>query len=271
MKKLILLLLFIPLVFGCSDDVKNNLDKQNLNGNVESLKQIKYGVIEKFGEVYKDKSNILIGLNTSYISKFNRKGYETERKMYSDVNTFYLITKYEYDNKNLRIERRDFSEYEAVPVTEKSPLMHRIVYKYDEEGNLIQSEGFNEEGAQYFYKYKYFDNENKMEQMLYLINGKRIEGDIYKYDDIGNVIEKSNYKTEGLLETKSSYKFNDDGNLIEELYENFENYIRYGDVKRKIQKFKYEKFDSENNWLKQIVFEDGKALEISERTIKYYD
>ena len=85
------------------------------------------------------------------------------------------------------------------------------------------------------------------------------------------MIEKSNYKTEGLLETKSSYKFNDDGNLIEELYENFENYIRYGDVKRKIQKFKYEKFDSENNWLKQIVFEDGKALEISERTIKYYD
>ena len=47
MKKL-LLLLFIPLVFACSDDVKNNLDNQNLNGNVESLKQIKYGVIEKW-------------------------------------------------------------------------------------------------------------------------------------------------------------------------------------------------------------------------------
>ena len=267
MKKL-LLLLFIPLVFACSDDVKNNLDNQNLNGNVESLKQIKYGVIEKFGEVYKDESNILTGFNISYISKFNRKGYETESKMYSDVNAFYLIIKYEYDNKNLRIERRDFSEYEDLPVTEKSPLVHRIVYKYDEEGKLIQSEGFDEEGPQYFYKYKYFDNENKMEQMLYLINGKRISGEIYKYDNDGKVLEKSNYKTEGLLETKSSYKYNDNGNLIEELYEN---YIRHGDVKRKIQKFKYEKFDSENNWLKQIIFEDGKALEITERTIKYYD
>jgi len=37
MKKLILLFLFVSIVFGCIDVKKNNLDKLNLNGNVESI------------------------------------------------------------------------------------------------------------------------------------------------------------------------------------------------------------------------------------------
>ena len=54
MKKLILLL-FIPIIFACGDDKKNDLDKMNLKGKVKSLKETNYLAVEKFGEPVKDE------------------------------------------------------------------------------------------------------------------------------------------------------------------------------------------------------------------------
>ena len=173
MKKLILLL-FIPLVFACSDDKKKDLDEMNLKGKVKSLKETSYSAVEKFGEPVKDEF-------TSQTESF-----------------------------------------------------------------------FNEDG---FYKeYNFFNK-----------SGELTEKQKYKSDDDGNIVESNWYDADGELLSKSKYKYDDDGNIVES-----NRYDKDGELLSK-WKYKYEKFDKNKNWLTKISYEDGKATEIIEREIEYYD
>ena len=65
MKKLLLILLCVPLMFSCGEKEKkseskgktleeNDLDFNNLKGKIESVKAKQYAVKTRFGEVEKD-------------------------------------------------------------------------------------------------------------------------------------------------------------------------------------------------------------------------
>ena len=96
MKKLILLL-FIPLVFACSDDKKNDLDELKLNGKVKSLKTTTYSAVEKFGEPVQDEFTS----QTEYI--FNEDGFYKEVNIFNESRGL-SKSKYKYDDDGNNIE-----------------------------------------------------------------------------------------------------------------------------------------------------------------------
>ena len=73
MKK-ILFLLFVPLV-SCSQLSKNDLQEENLKGQVKSVKETAFNGVEKFGEVVKGELtdyqnvNTLMGNRRSYLNQ----------------------------------------------------------------------------------------------------------------------------------------------------------------------------------------------------------
>ena len=91
MKK-ILFLLFVPLV-SCSQLSKNDLQVENLKGQVKSVKEIAFKGVEKFGEVMKGGPTNYSNVNTLKI--FNEKGNEIiiERQ---DRDLLYIERKIEY-------------------------------------------------------------------------------------------------------------------------------------------------------------------------------
>ena len=251
MKRLLVLLL-IPLVFACdSDDKKNDLDQLNLNGKVKLLKETSYSVVEKFGEPIKDEFES----QTEYF--FNEEGFYKEYNFFYGNGELNQKRKYKYDDDGNRIEE---SEYDT-----KGELVGKWKYKYDDNGNRIEQSGYSEDmesGGKS--KFKYDDDGNLIEEIIY-DNDEEFWGKIkFKYDDDGNLIEESYYASNGELLSKEKYKNDDDGNMIERSF----------DIDGELQdnwKYKYENFDNNKNWLKSIVYKDGKATEIIEREIEYYD
>ena len=132
MKKLILLLLlFVSIVFGCIDVKKNNLDKLNLNGNVESISETSYNAISIFGKISKgDKQREQIEVPEGWLPpppdfdsylKFNEEGNVIE-KIEFDINGNVVFRwTYVYNDKSNLIQENWYrSERE---------LINRYIYK----------------------------------------------------------------------------------------------------------------------------------------------
>jgi hypothetical protein len=93
--------------------------------------------------------------------------------------------------------------------------------------------------------------------------GNLIERRTYKYDDNGNEIEVVVYLPDGRIDSKWTNKFDDKGNEIE-----YKDYKSDGSIGNQ-EIYKYE-FDKEGNWIELSTFRNG-ALEFNvEREIKYF-
>jgi hypothetical protein len=128
----------------------------------------------------------------------------------------------------------------------------------------IEKLGDIQKGKAGFFYYNFFSNKgNKIEDNSYISDGSLIKKFTYKYDDKGNRIENSRFTSDGNIEKKYTYKYEDMGNAIEENC-----YTSDGILLSKYT-YKYE-YDNQENWNKQIRFEDDKPKYIIEREIKYY-
>ena len=231
MKKLILLL-FIPIVFAFSSDAVKRLEDKNKN-DLDDLN-------------LNGKVKLLKETSYSVVEKFGEP----------------IKDEFESQTEYIFNEEGFYKEYNFFYGDGESN--HKRKHKYDDDGNLIEKSEYDTKGElRGKSKFKYDDDGNLIEEIIY-DNDEEFWGKIkFKYDD-GNMIEESNYATNGELIGKWKYKNDDDGNMIErslhmdgELLDNW--------------KYKYENFDNNKNWLKSIVYKDGKATEIIEREIEYYD
>ena len=151
--------------------------------------------------------------------------------------------------------------------SESGRLKYNWKYNYDD-GILIESIGYDNGVPLRKIKYKFDGYGNNIEENVYEIGGELMARVKYEYDKAGKIIESNIYKEDEYKEDESieklKFKYDNDGNVIEESGYNEDGELFYK------WNFKYENFDSNNNWLKSIA-QDGKTIVITEREIEYYD
>ena len=95
-------------------------------------------------------------------------------------------------------------------------LIWKQIFKYDENGNKVEensiSPSFN--GLTYTKIYKYDENGNEVEENFYNADGNsESKTKIYKYDENGNEVE-CNYYSDGGYDGKIVYKYDENGNKV---------------------------------------------------------
>ena len=209
MKKVIInLLIIFPLFCFCQTNKnKTDLQKDNLFGDVEQIKQDEYsakatfdgGVIQGGRLTYgSTRDNYLY----NHVTKYNEKGNKVERTYRYDSNAKSVYT---YDNKGNIIEENMTS----------INFVSKIMYRYDDKENKIK------EGNESHYSlYKLDDKGNAIEKNDYKEDGSLTDKFTYRYDDKGNVIEKKDYRADGNLTDMVTFKYDDKGSIIQESWFN---------------------------------------------------
>ena len=246
MKKLILILLCLPMIFSCRDEknkIENDLSKENIIGNPKEIKEYRYSAKELFGEAQKEK------LLHENIVRFNSEGNITEfiRNNSQSYKTYYNeITK----------------QKEKTHIYDGEELVGLEKYKYDENGNQIEESSYSNGKLVDLKKYKYDENGNQIEKSSYSDGELDRRSFKYKYDKNGIQIEKGSY-FEGKLERFYKYKYDENGNKIEtnKFYSDGE--LGYS------KKNKYSYFKNKN-WIKYIEYnEQNNPTYIIEREFIY--
>ena len=123
MKKLILILLCLPMIFSCRDEknkIENDLSKENIIGNPKEIKEYRYSAKELFGEAQKEK------LLHENIVRFNSEGNITEfiRNNSQSYKTYYNeITKQKEKLKRAKeAEKKQLAEEKKKQLAEKRRL-----------------------------------------------------------------------------------------------------------------------------------------------------
>jgi hypothetical protein len=184
---------------------KNDLTSMNLFGKVKSIEEVSYksqGGNVTITDTYKEYSRQVL---------FNTAGNITGEFNYNANGSLNNRSTCIYNNKGLRTH---YIRYDAGGMAYDS-----IRYEYDNKGNLVEENSFEDEA-----KYYYDNNGNRIGDNHYdpydmnSIMGIPKIKITYKYDQKGNQIEKNRTEhDEDLGDTQDTwtYKYDDKGNIIE--------------------------------------------------------
>ncbi|HAF31269.1 MAG TPA: hypothetical protein DCG75_19705 [Bacteroidales bacterium] len=217
---------------------KNYTKKFDHNGNI--IEEIYYqsgSVDQKLSYKYDDNENKVEYVNyqgdeTKVMFKQNITYDNSMRKIREERydGTDYQIIKYNYQNNKLteiirsdvygNIEHQRNFNYSGNICTvsildEKSNSVGRIINKYDDNDNLIESTEYDINGKikeQYFYTFK----GNLVKEKTKFILENFIYKEEYEYDSKGNLIKVIKEEPRGNLFVNNIYKYDSKGNLIEE-------------------------------------------------------
>jgi hypothetical protein len=288
--KYLSLLILTTFLLGCSPgDKENDLDKENLFGNVKSVKTLHFEATDKFGEIvkgerkykrysarllsmYNDKGLLIEGIDldsnlqskTTYL--YDDKGNRVEYNRYDSDGSLDSKWTYLYDDKG--------NEVEANTYDSDGSLDSKWTSLYDDKGNEVETNRYNSDGSlDSKSTYLYDDKGNRVEVKWYDSDGSLDSKWTSLYDDKGNEVEFNSYNSDGSLYYKSTYLYDDKGNQTEDKsYYSWSDYDFYLSIKS------YD-YDNQNNWIKCLesqyeVDEQGargfRSHEITEREIEYY-
>lgn len=212
-----------------------------------------------------------------YIYKFDEKGNLVSLiNMIKNYSFQYL---YKYDLKNI---------IQQVLIKDGIPL-DTFLLKYDSYGNLIEINGYMEDGTVHKSSFKYDIKGNMIENREYKIDGSQFTKAIFIYDSLGNNIEKNTYLTDGEWLNKFTYKYDLLGNKIESIsgYRDgnpiYKETCKYNDKNYIIEVVNYKKdwvvswnehnyeYDKQGNWIKEWIFDKKKStLDRTDRKFIYY-
>ena len=205
MKTFFLIIVVLILSISSENRQKNDLEKEHLKGNVKSLRQVSFNVVDKFGEIVKDGFGGAGWFGSDdFLNKYNDKGFLTESiAKYFDGDTLIYQEIYTYDDKGNEIE-----VYQSNSEGESGKETH----KYDDKGNPIEVNTYypiDSLEMSYRYTYKYDDKDNIIEETNY--TNRSSEGRLvtYSYDDNDNITEVKGYTTEGYLYWKIIYTYDE--------------------------------------------------------------
>ena len=100
MKKLLLILLCLPLIFSCGKEIENSLSQTNIKGKVKAIKQTYFD--SKLELIREDNfsyltSNKSIIFSDQFEVQFNKDGNMTEYSRYNEDGELTYKKKYKYD------------------------------------------------------------------------------------------------------------------------------------------------------------------------------
>ena len=134
MKKQILILLVLPLLFSCGEKkkIKTDLTLSGINGKVKEIMWAEFNVKEAFGEIKKDS------LISKYKIYYNVQGNQSSWNQY---NTNKLIAKgiTEFNEFN---KCSEYTTYNG-----EGELTQKKKYIYDKNKNKIETNIYNEDGS----------------------------------------------------------------------------------------------------------------------------
>jgi len=149
MKKLLLILLCLPMLFSCGAEKKqdNDLTRENLKGKIKEMTIYVFNVRESFGEL--EKGNLM----WKNKCKYDEDGNKTEERYYKDGK---LIWKEKY---------KDGNKTETNYYNKDGELKEKQKNKYDKVGNKTETNYYNKDGEleevekwKHKYKYDVFNN-----------------------------------------------------------------------------------------------------------------
>jgi hypothetical protein len=269
----------------------NGLAMLSLKGNVKSLKQTCYLAIDSSRIIKKGVRKTKrdqISVNSDCWIEFDSKGRIVKESYYNLLGGGDEILNHEYDDAN-RIEK-----ITGAPGP-KGEIYFTYIYKYDAKGRISENSMSQLLGPGSYFENKstFIYEENNIAERNDFKSDKNIltkNKSIYKYKNIGNETTLEYYNEKGGLCYKTSNKRDDKGNIIESIYytadcKSIEHILKFkhDDFGNEIQKeyyttdtkpikiwsYKYE-YDKQNNWIKRIDYENGKAIYMLERDLKYY-
>lgn len=247
MKKLLMLLLIFSncIVSSCGKRAnKNDLEKENLKGNVVSVTKTQYKVTEKFGEPVKGEKDCVDLETCEIIIRYNDLGNESKFAEYDSYGISF-ITIVKYNDKNQKIEQNRYTPDEGKRVTQ-------FKLKYDLNGNCIEESS----DAGYMVKKEYDENNNLKKELIKDWQTKEFNETAYFYN------EKNELITEKYSQGKTEYTYYDDGNMKDVIY-----YNKDGRLQTK-GSYNY-KYDQHKNWTAQIAYQNGTPVSYVERIIEY--
>ena len=137
MKKSVLVIVLFAFFISCSTEqtnnaqkIKNDRSELNLKGNVKSVREINYTVIDKLGEIQKGNKQ-----GESYIL-FNNKGNMIEQNSDAGVSRKFI---FKYDDKGNKIEWKMYKK-DRLQVNETIKFK-----KFDSVDNWIESIVFEDD------------------------------------------------------------------------------------------------------------------------------
>ena len=108
-------------------------------------------------------------------------------------------------------------------VNSKGKLHDKSIYKYNDKGNLFESSTLYKENETTKQIYNY-NTKGKLIGINYFRNEKFFMEDYYQYDDKGNLIDYSSWTVDPKkLQWQTHFKYNEQGNLIEKEHNRSEN------------------------------------------------
>ena len=245
-KSLMLLLLFTNcIVSSCEKkSIKNDLEKENLKGDIVSVKKSNYKVTEKFGEPVKGEMDCIDLDVCSVLTKYNDFGNEIEFSEYASYGDSF-ITKIKYNEKNQKIEQNRYT-----PVEGKRVMQFKL--KYDLNGNCIEESS----DAGYLVKREYDEHNNLKKEFIKDWQTKEFNETTFFYNEKNEII------TEKYSQGKTEYTYYDDGNIKDLIFYDKDD----KEVNRGSYKYIY---DQHKNWTAQIAYQNGEPIAYVERIIEY--
>ena len=246
--KLAFVMIFATLA-SCTKKQKNDLEKNNLFGDVQQITINRYGAETKFGDVVKGKlqQNVILTLNTS-------GNIEA-----SDV-TYYYGAADSSEVHNNKFSFQYDSEGHNVKTTSVKDPKNYTLKKY--KGDLLVEEDDIDSGKlNSRTKYVYNSDNLASEINVYDGGGKFTRKRKLIYNDKGLASEIQSYKSTGELDFKFVVTYDDKGNSLTEKQTAGEYPFSTS--------YKYSNLDDKGNWLKLVGYNNGKPDTYTERIIKY--
>jgi hypothetical protein len=168
--KNIIFLLSILFLISCANNEKekNDLSKENLKGNVKSVKKNSFVAVDKFGEI--SKGGRLKEQDFMNHQIFDNKGNQTERNGYYSDGSLSNKWTYKHDDKGNQIERIGYDS--------DGSLSFKWTYKHDDKGNQIESNIIYDSDGSLSFKYNYeytYDEKNNWIKCIEFINDIPLE------------------------------------------------------------------------------------------------
>ena len=163
MKKLILILLWFPMIYSCGEKKEeNDLSRDNLKGKVKEITEVRLDVLRVTGEIYDDIKK----------HKYDENGKKIEEAWYSGEE---LIKKVKYKADENGSVGKLVKGKENIPFLSSS-----AEFKYDEYGNNTEFSHYDNDDKLFKSEHKYDEDGNVTESNHY-VNGELSETNKFKY------------------------------------------------------------------------------------------
>lgn len=254
-KYYLLILISVFLLAFNGKGTKNTLTKENLKGSVKSLSVTYYNAKDTNGAI--KTTNI----SSKYTSKFNVKGNPEYLRILWYDGRLQRRNDFIYEKDNLCLIKYDSGIVNSI----------RDTFIYDNKNTLIKMETLPDvdDGTLYgkYEIYKYDNNQNIIEKDGYDYNLLN-EVWTYTYDAKGNIIVEKDSDKSGFNHYISISKYDITNNLIESRFIGRSNGMNRDTILKST--YKYENYDKNGNWLKEISIQNDTEIQIIERKIEYY-